>query len=158
MHNARARLVSPRGQIVDGLSIGNRPADVADQTIPGHWRGGLITGSQNMHMAASVERQSRFTLLVKVQGNDTTVVVTAMSTQMRQLPAALRQPLSWDRGMELARHTRLTARITVRVYFCDPQSPWQRGTDERTHRLLHQYFLKGTDLSRDSQANLNTIA
>lgn len=158
MHNARARLVSPRGQIIHGLSISNRPADVADQAIPGHWKGGLITGPQNMHMSGLVERQSRFTLLVKVQGNHTTIVVTAMSTQMRQLPAALRQQLSWDRGMELARHTRLTARITVRVYFCDPQSPWQRGTDERTNRLLHQYLLKGTDLSRDSQANLNTIA
>jgi IS30 family transposase len=111
-----------------------------------------------MHMAALVECQSRFTMLVKVQENDSTIVVTAMSRQMRQLPAALRQPLSWDRGMELARYKRLMTRITVRVYFCDPQSPWQRGTEERTNRLLHQYFLKGTDLSRDSQANLNTIA
>lgn len=92
-----------------------------------------------MHMAALVERQSRFTLLVKVQGNDTTIVVTAMSRHMRQLPAALRQPLSWDRGMELARHKRLTASITVRVYFCEPQSPWQRGTEGRTNRLLRQY-------------------
>jgi IS30 family transposase len=97
-------------------------------------------------------------LPVKVQGNDTTSVVTALSTQIRQLPVALRRSLTWDRGMELAQHKRLTVHITVRVYFCDPQSPWQRGTDEHTNRLLRQYFLNGTDLSRDSQANLNTIA
>ena len=109
-------------------------------------------------MATLVERQSRFTLLGKAQGKDTTSVVTALSTQIRQLPAALRRSLTWDRGMELAQHTRLTVNTTVRVYFCDPQSPWQRGTDEHTNRLLRQYFPNGTDLSRDSQADLNTIA
>ena len=105
-----------------------------------------------------MERQSRFTLLVKVQGKDTTSVVTALSTQIRQLPSALRRSLTWDRGMELAQHKRLTVDTTVRVYFCFPQSPWQRGTDEQTNRLLRQHFLKGTDLSRDSQADLTTIA
>ena len=105
-----------------------------------------------------MERQSCFTLLVKVQEKDTTSVVTALSRQIRQLPAALRRSLTWDRGMKLAQHKRLTMDTTVRVYFCDPQSPRQRGTDEHTNRLLRQYFLKGRDLSRDSQADLNTIA
>jgi IS30 family transposase len=148
----------PRGQIIDGVSIRDRPADVEDRAIPGHWEGDLITGAQNTHMATLVERQSRFTLLVKVPGKDTASVVTALSTQIRQLPSALRRSLTWDRGMELAQHKRLTVDTKVQVYFCDPQSPWQRGTNENTNRLLRQYFPKGTDLSRYSQADLNTIA
>jgi IS30 family transposase len=148
----------PRGQIVDGLSIRDRPADVEDRTIPGHWEGDLITGSQNTHIATLVERRSRFTMLVKVPGKDTASVVTALSTQIRQLPLALRRSLTWDRGMELAQHKRLTLDTKVSVYFCDPQSPWQRGTNENTNRLLRQYFPKGTDLSRYSQADLNRIA
>ena len=148
----------PRGQIIDGISIRDRPAEVEDRAIPGHWEGDLITGSQNTHMATLVERQSRFTMLVKVPGKDTTSVVTALSRQIRQLPSALRRSLTWDRGMELAQHKRLTIDTNVQVYFCDPQSPWQRGTNENTNRLLRQYFPKGTDLSRYSQADLNTIA
>lgn len=148
----------PRGQIVDGLSIRDRPADVEDRAIPGHWEGDLITGSQNTHIATLVERQSRFTMLVKVPGKDTASVVTALSTQIRQLPLALRRSLTWDRGMELAQHKRLTLDTKVSVYFCDPQSPWQRGTNENTNRLLRQYLPKGTDLSRYSQADLNRIA
>ena len=148
----------PRGQIVDGISIRDRPADVEDRAIPGHWEGDLITGSQNTHMATLVERASRFTMLVKVPGKDTASVVTALSTQIQQLPSALRRSLTWDRGMELAQHKRLTVATEVQVYFCDPQSPWQRGTNENTNRLLRQYFPKGTDLSRYSQADLNTIA
>ena len=148
----------PRGQIVDGVSIRNRPADVEDRAIPGHWEGDLITGSQNTHMATLVERASRFTMLVKVPGKDTASVVTALSTQIRKLPLALRQSLTWDRGMELAQHKRLTIDTKVQVYFCDPQSPWQRGTNENTNRLLRQYFPKSTNLSRYSQADLNRIA
>ena len=148
----------PRGQIVDGLSIRDRPADVEDRAIPGHWEGDLITGSQNTHIATLVERQSRFTMLVKVPGKDTASVVTALSTQIRQLPSALRRSLTWDRGMELAQHKRLTLDTKVAVYFCDPQSPWQRGTNENTNRLLRQYFPKGTNLSRYSQADLDLIA
>ncbi len=148
----------PRGQIIDGASIRDRPADVEDRAIPGHWEGDLITGSQNTHMATLVERQSRFTMLVKVPGKDTASVVTALSRQIRQLPSALRRSLTWDRGMELAQHKRLTVDTNVQVYFCDPQSPWQRGTNENTNRLLRQYFPKGTNQSRYSQADLNTIA
>lgn len=148
----------PRGQIVEGISIRHRPADVEDRAIPGHWEGDLITGSQNTHIATLVERQSRFTMLVKVPGKDTASVVTALSQQVRRLPSALRRSLTWDRGMELAQHKRFTVDTSVQVYFCDPQSPWQRGTNENTNRLLRQYFPKGTDLSRYSQTDLNKIA
>ena len=148
----------PRGQIIDGLSIRERPADVEDRAIPGHWEGDLIAGSKNTHIATLVERQSRFTMLVKVSGKDTASVVTALSKQVRTLPAEWRRSLTWDRGMELAHHKRFTVATDVQVYFCDPQSPWQRGTNENTNRLLRQYFPKRADLSVYSQAELNTIA
>lgn len=148
----------PRGRIIDGISIHERPADVEDRAIPGHWEGDLITGSNNTHIATLVERHSRFTMLVKVAGKDTNSVVTALSQQVRKLPAELRKSLTWDRGMELARHKQFTIATHVKVYFCDPQSPWQRGTNENTNRLLRQYFPKGTDLSGFSQADLNKVA
>lgn len=148
----------PRGQIVDGVSIHQRPADVEHRAIPGHWEGDLITGSKNSHIATLVERRSRFTMLVKVSGKDTVSVVTALSKQVRKLPTELRKSLTWDRGMELAHHKKFTVATNVQVYFCDPQSPWQRGTNENTNRLLRQYFPKGTDLSGYTQADLNRIA
>lgn len=148
----------PRGQIVEGVSIRDRPAHVEDRAIPGHWEGDLITGAQNTHIATLVERQSRFTMLVKVPGKDTVSVVRALSAQIRHLPAALRRSLTWDRGMELAQHKQLTLATKVQVYFCDPQSPWQRGTNENTNRLLRQYFPKGTTLSPYSQTDLDRIA
>jgi len=148
----------PRGRIIDGISIHERPADVEDRAIPGHWEGDLITGSNNTHIATLVERHSRFTMLVKVAGKDTNSVVTALSQQVRKLPSELRKSLTWDRGMELARHKQFTIATNVKVYFCDPQSPWQRGTNENTNRLLRQYFPKGTDLSGYSQADLNKVA
>lgn len=148
----------PRGQIIDGISIRERPADVEDRAIPGHWEGDLITGSNNTHIATLVERYSRFTLLVKVQGKDTVSVVSALSKQVRKLPVELRRSLTWDRGMELAHHKKFTVATNVQVYFCDPRSPWQRGTNENTNRLLRQYFPKGTDLSGYSQSDLNKIA
>jgi IS30 family transposase len=148
----------PRGQIVDGISIRERPAEVEDRAIPGHWEGDLITGSKNTHIATLVERQSRFTMLVKVKGKDTASVVAALSKQVRKLPAELRKSLTWDRGTELANHKKFTIATNVPVYFCDPQSPWQRGTNENTNRLLRQYFPKDTELSGYSQADLNKIA
>lgn len=114
----------PRGQIIDGLSIRHRPADVGDRAIPDHWEGDLIAGSKNTHIATLVEQQSRFTMLAKVPGKDTTSVVTALSQHVCTLPSALRRSLTWDRGMELAQHKRLTVATGVQVYFCDPQSPW----------------------------------
>lgn len=148
----------PRGQIIDAVSIRERPADVEDRAIPGHWEGDLISGARNSHIATLVERHSRFTLLVKVAGKDTSSVVDALSKQVRKLPAHLRQSLTWDRGMELAKHKDFTIATDVKVYFCDPQSPWQRGTNENTNRLLRQYFPDGTDLSTFSQRHLNRIA
>jgi len=147
-----------RGQIIDAISIRERPAEIEDRAIPGHWEGDLITGSNNTHIATLVERHSRFTMLVKVNGKDTASVVTALTKQVRKLPAELRRSLTWDRGMELAEHKRFTVATDVQVYFCDPQSPWQRGTNENTNGLLRQYFPKGTDLSQYSQVDLNKIA
>ncbi len=147
-----------RGQIVDAISIGERPAEIEDRAIPGHWEGDLITGSQNSHIATLVERHSRFTMLVKVDGKDTLSVVSALAKQVRKLPVELRRSLTWDRGLELAQHKAFTVATDVKVYFCDPRSPWQRGTNENTNGLLRQYFPKGTELSKYSQADLNRIA
>jgi IS30 family transposase len=147
-----------RGQIIDAVSIGERPAAVENRAVPGHWEGDLLAGAQNTHIAALVERRSRLTLLVKVTGKDTETVVRALTTHVRALPAELRKSLTWDRGMELAAHAAFTIATDVRVYFCDPQSPWQRGTNENTNRLLRQYFPKGTMLSAYSQGDLNRVA
>ncbi|TQV69714.1 IS30 family transposase, partial [Exilibacterium tricleocarpae] len=150
--------VSSRGQIVDGVSISERPADVEDRAIPGHWEGDLIAGSENSYIATVVERASRFTVLVKVSGKKTDQVVSALSRQMSKLPALLRQSLTWDRGTELASHASFTVETNMDVYFCDPSSPWQRGTNENTNGLLRQYFPKGTYLSDYPQSYLNKIA
>ncbi len=148
----------PQGQIIVSVSIHERPASVEDRAILGHWEGDLITGSKNAHIATLVERSSRFTKLVKVAGKDTTSVVNALTKQVKKLPAQLRQSLTWDRGTELAKHKDFTVATDINVYFCDPSSPWQRGTNENTNRLLRQYFPKGTVLSGYSQADLNKIA
>ena len=148
----------PRGQIIDGVSIRERPASIEDRAIPGHWEGDLIAGSKNTHIATLVERHSRFTMLVKVNGKDTETVVSALIKQVKKLPYDLRCSLTWDRGMELAQHKRFTIATDLQVYFCDPRSPWQQGTNENTNRLLRQYFPKATDLSVHSQSELNQVA
>lgn len=147
-----------RGQIVDAVSIAERPPSVEDRAIPGHWEGDLIAGSKHSYLATLVERQSRFVQLVRVEGKDTATVVQALIRRVRQLPAGLMRSLTWDRGTELAQHQRFTVATDVAVYFCDPRSPWQRGTNENTNGLLRQYFPKGTDLSQHSQAHLDRIA
>src|ERR1700756_3636962 len=147
-----------RGQIVDAISIRERPAEVEDRAIPGHWEGDLIGGTKNSHIATLVERHSRFTALVKVRSKDTAAVVAALSRQIRRLPTSLRRSLTWDRGLEMARHKSFTVATNVKVYFCDPHSPWQRGTNENTNRLLKQYFPKGTDLSCFAQSELDRVA
>ena len=147
-----------RGQIIDAVSISERPAEVEDRAVPGHWEGDLISGSHNSHIATLVERQSRFVMLVKVNGKDTLSVVSALSKQMKKLPKELRQTLTWDRGRELASHKDFTIATDIAVYFCDPRSPWQRGSNENTNGLLRQYFPKGTRLDGYSQAELTKVA
>jgi len=147
-----------RGQIVGAVSIRERPAEVEDRAIPGHWEGDLISGSKNSHIVTLVERQSRFTALIKVRSRDTNTVVSALTRHVRKLPASLRRSLTWDRGKEMASHQVFTVATNVKVYFCDPQSPWQRGTNENTNRLLRQYFPKGTDLSCHLQSDLDKVA
>jgi IS30 family transposase len=146
------------GQIVDAISIRERPAEIEDRAVPGHWEGDLLSGTNNSRMATLVERHSRFAMLIKVQGKDTASVVSALSKQVRKLPLQLRRALTWDRGKEMADHKHFTIATDVQVYFCDPRSPWQRGSNENTNGLLRQYFPKGTDLAGYSQAYLNKIA
>jgi len=146
------------GQIIDAVSIRERPAEVEDRAIPGHWEGDLLGGTQNSHIATLVERHSRFVMLVKVPSKDTATVVAALSQHVRQLPATLRRSLTWDRGLEMAQHKNFTVATDVKVYFCDPQSPWQRGSNENTNGLLRQYFPKRTDLSVYSQSELDEVA
>jgi IS30 family transposase len=146
------------GQIKDAISISERPASVEDRAVPGHWEGDLISGARNSHIVTLVERQARYVILAKVANKETASVVTALIKQARKLPRELYQSLTWDRGKELADHKRFTLATDVDVYFCDPHSPWQRGTNENTNRLLRQYLPKGTDLSLHSQAKLSAIA
>jgi len=148
----------PRGQIVDAISIRQRPPEIEDRAIPGHWEGDLISGAKNSHIATLVERQSRFVVLVQVDGKDTVSVVNGLIRQVQQLPAKAMASLTWDRGSELAQHKRFTVATEVAMYFCDPRSPWQRGTNENSNRLLRQYFPKGTDLSQYTQQHLDEIA
>lgn len=147
-----------QGQIVDAVSIRERPAEADDRAIPGHWEGDLIAGAANTHIATLVERHSRFVILVAVEGKDTRSVTRALSRHVRGLPEQLRSSLTWDRGMEMAEHAQFTIATDVKVYFCDPQSPWQRGSNENTNGLLRQYLPKGTDLSKFSQPQLDAIA
>ena len=147
-----------QGKIVDAISIRERPAEIEDRAIPGHWEGDLLRGARNSHVATLVERHSRFCMLVKVPGKDTATVVAALSQHVRQLPATLRRSLTWDRGLEMAEHKSFTMATEVQVYFCDPQSPWQRGSNENTNGLLRQYLPKKADLSCYSQSDLDEIA
>ena len=147
-----------QGKIVDAVSIRERPAEVEDRAIPGHWEGDLLRGAGNSHVITLVERGSRFCVLIKVAGKDTATVVAALIRYVQQLPAALRRSLTWDRGLEMAEHKSFTMATDVQVYFCDPQSPWQRGSNENTNGLLRQYLPKKADLSRFSQSELDEIA
>jgi IS30 family transposase len=146
------------GQILDTVSISARPASAEDRAVPGHWEGDLLFGSNNSQIATLVERQTRYLMLVKVGAKDTETVVTALIKNARRLPQELYKSLTWDRGKEMADHKRFTLATDVQVYFCDPQSPWQRGSNENTNGLLRQYLPKGIDVSIYSQAKLNAMA
>ena len=148
----------PRGLIAEGISIRERPASVEDRAVPGHWEGDLLAGKAHSYIATLVERRSRFVMLVRLPGKDTQSVVHALTRRVRTLPTGLMSSLTWDRGMELAAHKTFSVATDVRVYFCDPHSPWQRGSNENTNGLLRQYFPVGTDLSSVTQAQLNSIA
>jgi IS30 family transposase len=158
----RSKSVDPngdrRGQIKDIVSISARPATVEDRAVPGHWEGDLLSGSKNSYIATLVERRTRYVMLAKVANKDTQTVVSALIKQAKKLPNELYKSLTWDRGKELADHRRFTLATNIDVYFCDPQSPWQRGSNENTNGLLRQYFPSGTDLSVHSQTHLNKVA
>ena len=146
------------GRITDTVSISQRPASVEDRAVPGHWEGDLLAGSRNSYIATLVERYSRYVMLAKVSGKDTDTVIAALIKHAHKLPSELYKSLTWDRGKEMADHKRFTLATDIDVYFCDPHSPWQRGSNENTNGLLRQYFPKGTDLSVHSQAKLNAVA
>jgi IS30 family transposase len=148
----------PRGQIKEAVSIRERPPEAEDRAVPGHWEGDLLAGSRNTHIATLVERSSRFVMLVRVKGKDTESVVEALGEQIRRLPRTMMASLTWDRGPEMAAHKSFTVATDVTVYFCDPKSPWQRGTSENTNRLLRQYLPRRTDLSVYDQDDLDLIA
>ncbi len=140
------------------VSIRERPASVEDRAVPGHWEGDLIAGSKNTYIATLVERKTRLVMLAKVDSRDTETVIKALIKQSRKLPKELYKSLTWDRGKELADHKKFSLATNIKVYFCDPKSPWQRGSNENTNGLLRQYFPKRTDLSVHSQAHLNKVA
>ena len=146
------------GKITNTVSISERPASVEDRAVPGHWEGDLICGTNNSFIATLVERHTRYVMLARVKGKETETVTNALIKQAHSLPKELYKSLTWDRGSEMADHQRFTLATDIQVYFCDPQSPWQRGSNENTNRLLRQYFPKKTDLSVHSQATLNRVA
>ena len=158
----RSRHATQKGlklrKIKDAVPISERPPEVEDRAVPGHWEGDLIVGANNSYIATLVERHSRFVMLAKVANKDTQSVITALIKQARKLPKELYRSLTWDRGSEMTDHVKFTMATKIDVYFCDPQSPWQRGSNENTNRLLRQYFPKGIDMSAFSQAKLSAVA
>ena len=146
------------GRITNAVSIRERPAEVEDRAVPGHWEGDLLCGSNNSQIATLVERHTRYVMLVRTKSKDTKTVIDALIKQAHKLPRELYKSLTWDRGKEMADHQRFTLATDIKVYFCDPQSPWQRGSNENTNGLLRQYFPKGMDLSNVHQNRLNAVA
>ena len=155
---ATARADRGPGQLVDIVSIADRPPSVEARAVPGHWEGDLLVGKRGTQLATLVERQSRFVLLARLPAADSATVVTALARRVQHLPAALWQSLTWDRGKEMAQHKQFSIATDVQVFFCDPQSPWQRGSNENTNGLLRQYFPKGMDLSSLTQRQLDVVA
>ena len=157
-HSRASQQRAKTGGIVDAISISARPPESADRAVPGHWEGDLLTGARASYIATLVERASRFTILVKVPSKDSVRVGRALARRMRRLPEILKASLTWDRGSELTQHKAFTVATNMAVYFCDPHSPWQRGSNENTNGLLRQYFPHGTELSHFSQRQLDAVA
>ena len=149
---------SDHGRIVDAVSISERPPEAEDRAVPGHWEGDLFCGSNNSQIATLVERHTRYVMLVRVPSKDTKTVIRALIKQAHKLPRELYKSLTWDRGKEMADHKRFSLATDIQVYFCDPQQPWQRGSNENTNGLLRQYFPKGMDISKVHQNRLNAVA
>ena len=151
--------VETRGRIPDRIPIAERPPEVDERRVPGHWESDLLIGAARSQIATLVERQTRYVLLAGLaDGRASEQVIAALETRIEDLPAHLMRSLTWDQGKELTAHRRFTVDTGVQVYFCDPHSPWQRGTNENTHGLLRQYLPKGSDLTTHSQAALDAIA
>ena len=149
---------SVRFHLRDAVYISQRPAEALDRAIPGHWEGDLLFSGLHSHIATLVERRARYVMLVKVAGKDSDIVVSALTKHVQSLPDGLMKALTWDRGSEMAMHRKFSIATDVQVYFCDPSSPWQRGTNENTNGLLRQYFPKGMDLKKVSQTQLDQVA
>ncbi len=149
---------SDHGRITGTVSIRERPASVEERAVPGHWEGDLLFGSNNSQIATLVERHTRYVMLVRVKSKDTKTVISALIKHAHKLPREVYKSLTWDRGKEMADHKRFSLDTNIKVYFCDPQSPWQRGSNENTNGLLRQYFPKGMDLSNVNQNRLNAVA
>lgn len=159
LRRRRAAVTPPRGsRIPDLVSIAERPAEIEDRALPGHWEGDLLAGAKNTHIGTLVERKSRYVHLVHLTGKDTTTVVNALIREVQRLPEGLMQSLTWDRGQEMTQHRRFSIATNVAVYFCDPRSPWQRGSNENTNGLLRQYFPKGVSLAPITQADLDAVS
>lgn len=147
-----------RGRMVDAVPISMRPPEADDRAVPGHWEGDMLAGGRNSQIATLVERKSRFVILVRLKERDTVIVTKALADRIQKLPQHLKRSLTWDRGREMAQHKAFTVATNVQVYFCDPQSPWQRGSNENTNGLLRQYFPKGMDVSNVTQQELDQVA
>lgn len=153
-----AQAVEIRGQIPDAISISARPAEAADRAVPGHWEGDLLAGTKWSNIATLVERHSRYVMLIRLPDRDASTVARALAKRIQTLPASLKKSLTWDRGHEMVHHKAFTVATNVQVYFCDPRSPWQRGSNENTNGLLRQYFPKGKDVSHFTQRQLDSVA
>ena len=152
-------VMNGQGQLRATLNIRERPAEANDRAVPGHWEGDLLMGKRMHAMATLVERKSRFVMLVALpNGHTADLVADALATKITELPDQLRRSLTWDQGKEMAAHARFTIATDVPVYFCDPRSPWQRGSNENTNGLLRQYFPKRSEIAHYTQADLDAVA
>lgn len=158
LRHSRKSQTGHQGQIIGAVSIAERPPQAEDRAVPGHWEGDLLAGDKRSHIVTLVERRSRYAMLIRLRARDSETVVNALIRRVQHLPSGLMRSLTWDRGLEMANHRNFTVATDVQVFFCDPRSPWQRGSNENTNGLLRQYFPKGMDLSNVTQRQLDVVA